>query len=161
MDIVWAKGCHYKVSAKVAYQEVERICAKNGGIATPDAVVAAAKSVRNPLHEEFEWDNAVAAHEHRLNQARSMLRSIKVIREELPDRPHRVYEVVRGPSSDEGKPRKVYQSVEDIMADPDKRAELLSRALRELVAWQKRYRHLQELAIAFRATDELVTTLQV
>ena len=159
MNIVWATGSHYKVNAHVAYQELERIRAKNGGDATPDAVVAAAKSVRNPLHEEFEWDNAVAAHEHRLNQARSMLRSIKVIREEMPDRPQRVYEVVRRPSSDKSKPQKVYQSVEDIMSDPDKRAELLSRALRELVAWQKRYRQLQELAIAFRAIDDLVTTL--
>jgi len=162
MKIVWKSGSQFKVDVEVAYQEVERIRAKNGGNATAEAVVEAAKSKRNPLHGEFEWDDAAAANEFRLVQARSLLRSIHVIRDDTPsDRPQRVYEVVTIRQENEAKPKKVYQSVEEIMADPDSRAELLARALSELVAWQRRYRNLQELAVVFRAAEKLLETVEV
>ena len=162
MKIVWKSGSQFKVDVEVAYREVERIRAKNGGNATAEAVVEAAKSKRNPLHEEFEWDDEAAANEFRLTQARSLLRSIHVIRDEVAsDRPQRIYEVVTIRGDDEKKVRKVYQSVEEIMADPDSRAELLARALSELVAWQRRYRNLQEWAVVFRAAGKLLETVEV
>lgn len=162
MQIVWKPGSQFKVDVEVAYREVERIRAKNGGNATAETVLEAAKSKRNPLHEEFEWDNETAAHEYRLTQARSLLRSIQIIRDDTPSQtPQRVYEVVTIRNTEEDKPKKVYQTVDEIMADPDARAELLSRALRELVAWQKRYRALQELAVVFRATQEVLETVEV
>ena len=161
MHLVWKEGSQFKVDVEVAYREVERIRAKNGGNATAEAVVDAAKSKGNPLHGEFEWDDPTAAHEYRMTQARSLLRSIQVIREDMPNRPHRVYEVVRVPSTQPNKSRKAYQSIDDILQDADARAELLARALRELVGWQKRYRALQELAVVFRAVSEVQETLEV
>jgi hypothetical protein len=50
---------------------------QNGRI-TPEAVVAAARDPKSPLHKHFEWDDAAAAVEHRLNQARTLIRSVKV-----------------------------------------------------------------------------------
>jgi len=161
MKIVWKSGSQFKVDAETAYREVERVRAKHDGEATAETVLQAAAAKRNPLHHEFEWDDPTAAHEYRLTQARSLLRSIHVIRSELKtDRPQRVYEVVRAPSA-ELKTRNVYRSIDEIMADPDARAERLSRALRELVGWQRRYRDLQELAIVFRAAAEAQETIQV
>ena len=50
------------------------------GILTAEAVVEAAKDPESPLHHQFEWDDSAAAHAHRLNQARQLIRTV-VIRE--------------------------------------------------------------------------------
>ena len=42
----------------------------------PDAVVERARDPGNPLHALFEWDDAVAGHQHRLATARMIIRSI-------------------------------------------------------------------------------------
>lgn len=62
--------------------ELKRIAEQASGLLTPDAVVAAAKDPANPLHEEFEWDDAVAAHKHRLSQARHLIRSVRIVERE-------------------------------------------------------------------------------
>ena len=45
------------------------------------------------------------------------------------------------------------------MLDPEARAELLQRALGELLAARRKYHHLQELAIVFRELDKVLTEL--
>ena len=40
------------------------------GRITPEMVVDAARDPNSPLHSAFTWDDAQAAHEHRLAQAR-------------------------------------------------------------------------------------------
>jgi hypothetical protein len=47
---------------------------------TPDNVVQEARSPDSPLHDKFEWDDDVAAHQHRLYQARKLIGSIKIER---------------------------------------------------------------------------------
>ena len=44
------------------------------GRVTPEIVVEAARDPASPLHSAFTWDDAQAAHEHRLAQARVLLR---------------------------------------------------------------------------------------
>lgn len=160
--VVWKKGTQWKVKPEVAHREIEKIRTKNNGDVTATKVVSAAQKPRNPLHNDFEWDDQKAANEHRLDTARHMLRTLVVVREETKsDRPQRVYEVTRenGEASKQGRKRKVYRTAEDIMRDPDTRAELLSRALRELISIRNRFRDLQELAVVFRAVDELVENI--
>lgn len=55
-------------------EELEIIARASGGIATPEAVVDYAKDPSTALHSRFEWDDAVAGHLHRLEQARHILR---------------------------------------------------------------------------------------
>lgn len=45
---------------------------------TPESLVRAAKNARSPVHKLFEWDDAKAAQEHRLIQARVMVNSLQV-----------------------------------------------------------------------------------
>ena len=47
------------------------------GRLTPDEVVHIASDPESPLHEAFDWDDASAAHQYRLDQARSLIRSVK------------------------------------------------------------------------------------
>lgn len=49
------------------------------GTLTPAAVVQEASKISHPLHSHFEWDDRKAAHQHRLNQARALIRSVRVV----------------------------------------------------------------------------------
>ena len=160
MEIRWKNGSQFKASPDVAHKTVEDIRKKNGGSASAEQIVQAAKAVRNPLHADFEWDDPTAAHEHRLHRARVMMSSFVIVREDLKTgRPQRVYEVVREPQVGKHRVRHVYKTVDDIMKDTDLRAELLGRALKELISIRNRYRDLQELAIVLRAIDTVVEQL--
>jgi hypothetical protein len=48
------------------------------GYLRPESVVAAAKDPDSPLHSHFDWNNDSAAHKHRLEQARALIRSVRV-----------------------------------------------------------------------------------
>jgi hypothetical protein len=58
--------------------KIEKILARMEaeGKLTPDAVVERAKLKTSPLHEEFEWDDTKAGHKWRINQARSLIRTV-------------------------------------------------------------------------------------
>jgi hypothetical protein len=163
MEIRWKQGSQHKVEAAVAHEAVEAIRKRSGGDASAEQVVKAAASKRNPLHPEFTWDDNEAANEYRLDQARRLLRELVVVRPEITtDRPQRVYGIVRVPREDSSPQRikHVYRTIDDIMRDPDTRAEYLNSALRELIAIRNKYRDLQELAIVMRAIDAVTQSVE-
>ena len=151
-NATWKKGYHAKIDAKVAYAELEKIRAE--GEVTADTVVASAKPKDSPLHAVFEWNNTKAAGEFRKEQARRMLRSVEVVHVESPDRPSRVYET-KTIRTESGKPKKVYTTVHEILADPVARDELLLSAVRDALSYRKRYAALSELATVIDAIDNL------
>jgi hypothetical protein len=51
--------------------------ADDEGRVTPSGVVKAAYDEDNPLHDYFEWRDDVAAHQHRLAVARSLIREVR------------------------------------------------------------------------------------
>jgi hypothetical protein len=59
-------------------QRIQAIADLHDGRITPELVVDAARDPDSPLHEFFTWDNDEAAEKHRLNEARSLIRSIRV-----------------------------------------------------------------------------------
>lgn len=159
--IKWRSGYPSQVDASKAYVEIERIRQKNNGQITPEDVIAVAVKPRNVLHKAFQWDEETAASEYRLEQARGMLRSFVVIRSEAPKEPSRVYEIERIAAENDSEPRTVYRTTEDILKDPVTRACLLQRALGELTSCQRKYRQLSELAVVFRAIDDVLVTIEV
>ena len=56
---------------------LDRIRIKHGHL-KPEVVVSYAKPDESPLHRVFEWDDAAAAEEYRLIQARTLVRSVVV-----------------------------------------------------------------------------------
>lgn len=113
--------------------ELDRIRQSEGKV-TPAAVVEAAESPSSPLHGAFDWDDATAAHEHRLLQARAMIRAVVVT---YPDEtPRTVYVHVREESGGG------YQPMTVVARDPD----LFALAIEELT---------DKLGSAQRAVDEL------
>lgn len=67
--------------------------AEKEGRVTPESFLEKAKPVNSPIHRFFDWNDATAAVEHRLHQARQIVRSIifRPTREtEKPLETHRV-----------------------------------------------------------------------
>lgn len=161
MKICWKQGSQYNIDARIAHREVEKVAKACGGEASAEEIVKAATPAKNPLHGVFEWNDTVAGQEYRLEQARRMVRSIVVVRPDTTSkRPQRVWEAVRVNLGKPGRPRNTYKTLEDIMRDPNLRAELLGRALRDLIAIRNRYRDLQELAVVMRAIDDLLSNTE-
>ena len=48
------------------------------GELTAPRVVEEARDAASPLHRHFDWNDTTAAHAHRLNQARALIRSVRV-----------------------------------------------------------------------------------
>lgn len=48
------------------------------GRLAPADVVEAARDPQSPLHSHFEWDDTDAARKYRLDQARTLIRSVKI-----------------------------------------------------------------------------------
>lgn len=45
---------------------------------TPETVVEAARNPRSPLHSQFEWDDGVAGEAYRIQQARALIKRVRV-----------------------------------------------------------------------------------
>lgn len=157
VKIRWKPGYRFAsaVDADNAYQAIEKLRQAHGEV-TPEMLVEAAKAKRHALHPViYELDDEGAVREHRLERARYVLRHIEIERSDMPDKPIRAYSVARSTFE----PRKqAYKDTEELMQDPDERAELLKRALAQLVSIRRQYRHLQELAVVVRAIDEVLET---
>lgn len=139
------------------------IASANSGLLNPAHVVDAARSPDSVLHEEFEWDDDEAADAYRLAQAGALIRRVKftLIRQDqetkqIEVRTTRAFQSRPSQRGDGG-----YESVEQIMADPAKRDELIDQVLRELTAYRKRYADLLALSSVWMAIDEAIDTLVV
>lgn len=153
----WRNGAHQKIDAQVAGERLEDLRVENDGL-TARVVLDDAKSESSPLHEAFEWDDARAADEYRLEQARDLMASVTVVVHDHDEREQetRAFVVVTVNET-----RTVYTSVLVAMGDPSLRAQVIERAVRELGAWQRKYRELTELADLFRAIESQRSALGV
>jgi hypothetical protein len=69
------------VDAQTVGDELHRIYQDNGELTAP-LVVDEARPDDAALHPAFEWNDEVAAELHREHQARTMIRSVEIIRDE-------------------------------------------------------------------------------
>ena len=97
----------------VLSDELDRIDQTETGL-TPEAVVEVAKDPNNPLHSWFEWDDAKAGHQHRISQARVLIKRVKIVTPsgsrtpkyvsvEINDSPARRYEPLQRVVKDQSK----------------------------------------------------------
>jgi len=149
----WKRQPRGGLDAQVAGEYLEMLRDTSGGALTPESVLADAENDASPLHPAFEWDDSKAAAAHRLDQARYILRQIVVTFEERPDDdPIRAFVVVREAEDDDDA---VFTHIAVALSDDAKRAQLIARAKREIMAWRHRHKQLVELAEIFTAVDNL------
>ena len=59
-------------------ERLQQIADANGGLLTPDAVVEDARDKTSPLHGQFTWNQKRAAYERWLDQARALIRTVRI-----------------------------------------------------------------------------------
>jgi hypothetical protein len=154
---VWKNGqleIKDESTAQEAGEALAQIERRYGSI-KPETVIKEAGKPRNPLHKFFEWDDTKAAHEHRLWQARSLIKSVhvKIIGDTRLDKAVRAF--VNVPSND-GKDRQ-YENIVSVMSDTAKREYLLKKAENEIKNWRDRYEDLEEFSLVFSAIDDTLS----
>lgn len=137
------------IEAQIVGVELERLFPE--GYVDKEALLKSAQKRNSPLHQYFEWDDAKAANNYRLDQARHLLRSIVVIidNKEIP-----YYHNVK--IEDDGNK---YVDVFQCKESPDLWSQVLASALSEAEVWARRYENYQELEpirAAIRQTKEKV-----
>jgi len=123
------------------------------GVLMPDRVVEFASDPKSALHSQFEWDDGEAAHQWRLEQARSLIRVVVRMVGDSDPTPRRAYVSLKRDRVKSGG----YRTLVSVLEDPELRAEMLEQARDEAKSWSVRYRELQELAKIHDAVAELTT----
>jgi len=142
--------------ASIVGAHIEMLREKFKGEITPEDVLEDAKNDNSPLHSFFEWSDSAAAHQHRLQQARGLIRSVVAVyvREDKPAVKTRAYvHIPQGETSH-------YREASHAMSQKSTRDVVLKRALEELIGWQKRYHDLHEFADLFEGIAQLEMKLR-
>jgi hypothetical protein len=127
------------------------IAAASEGHLTPQATVAAARDPRNALHPHFEWDDSLAAESYRLDQARSLIRMIRIEDDAQENDPPAFLSV------NEGKAGVSYRTYGDVLGSVTLQDAVLRAAERDLKAFEDRYRRLEDICEIVRSARERIT----
>ena len=128
--------------------ELEQVREANNGVLRPEDVVKFAKDKNTSLHSHFTWDDTEAAKQHRLWEARTVIRcSVTVAPSD--NKEFRTYVSLK---SDRGEEGGGYRSTVEVLSRKESRDQLLKEALEELEGFEKRYRALAELSGVFAAS---------
>lgn len=145
------KTYNYKTSAAVAGSVCEELDRTVG--LTPENLVDASRPEDAPLHQEFEWNDELAAEEYRKTQARLLISNLSIVIEEQKQEPVRAFfSLQHGFHKNSG----LYESTITILGDDLKREKLLETAKKEMEAFKKKYQMLSELANVFEAINLVV-----
>ena len=155
MKYKWTRNAMGGLEAQVVGEELESIQSKQG-VLTPQVVVKAATKKTSKIHDCFEWDDAIAAHEHRLSQARYMLRSIEVVVETSGESEEgktieiRAFHNVETPENES-----VYVTLTQARENEDYWNQVKEQALSEIKSWQTKYSSIKEFEVVFDAIAQL------
>src|SRR5262245_7390575 len=128
--------------AQTAGDELARIQLRDGKIETA-TVVDEARPDEAPLHPVFEWDDAVAGEQYRLQQARLLVRAVEVAPEKKDEEPLPAFVHVRAVSTDEPG---YYQSSFVAVRNPDEWASAVEELRSKAASLVKSVEVLERLA---------------
>lgn len=147
-----------RAGARVAGADPEKLAAelaliyRRKGILGAEDYVAEAADADSPLHQTLEWDDSVAGHQYRLQQARNIIRSVVIKRGDVDVRPVYVYV---------DNDRK-YQPATVVVDEPEMYALALAALLRKTSAAREAVNQLMEVARESRGEDsELLARIGV
>lgn len=132
-------GSRFSGNAELAAAELERIRTEQGTLKA-ETIVTEATPEDAALHGWFEWNDAAAAHEHRLDQARRLVRAIVIVHDNLP--PTSMYVHVREQEAREGG----YEPLTIVASHPDRYLMALSEAEVGLSSARRRVDELLDAA---------------
>jgi hypothetical protein len=146
------------VERELVRAALHAIVERNNGVLNPTLVLDAARNEAHVLHRFFEWDDGAAADAYRLAQVGALVRRVRfpVVRANAATREVTI-STTRGYQSRPSMRRAAggYERIDTILADTEKRAELVANVLRELIAYRKRYAEISELQAVWIAVDDV------
>lgn len=122
-------------------------------------IVKNAKDKESPIHDYFEWDDSDAAHKYRLEQARHLIKRVKVYQAAESGKVLvRAFVSVTKTDTSGKEPLeyKIYESIETTFENEERTKQVLADALRELRAWSNKYKNLKELALFIAKANQLI-----
>jgi len=127
--------------------ELEQIRLTHDGVLRATDVVEHARNPETALHDRFEWDDTKAAWQHRLWQARELIRVVVQTRP-TSDVSTRVYVSLAADRRNDGGG---YRTLDEVMRSKTMRDALLKQASADMVRFETTYRQLSELASVISA----------
>jgi len=135
--------------AQVIGEAIAAITAAHDGRLKPEDVWKAAKAPRHVLHKHFEWDVQVAAEAHWTDQARALIRCIRIV-DQNHDEPTYAYLSI----TDKG--GTAYRTTGEIFDNARMQSQVLDNLIRDLEGWEKRARSIRGVYdILHRAREEI------
>ncbi len=140
-----------KASAQRIGEALATVAEAGKGRLTPKAVVEAARDQRNPLHKHFTWDDVEAAASWRLEQARTIIRCIRVEDADADTGVARAFLSI----ADKGGTS--YRTLDAVKGSRDLQLAVLRQAERDLKAFETRYREIDDICEMVRSARERLT----
>lgn len=141
-----------KNPVEVVGKVLNELANSNGGL-TPKTLLDASRDVNAPLHNEFEWNDGIAAEKYREYQARQIILNVYVkysTDEQEREQQERAYVPVPGGKS-------AYVSLKAALTNDEWKAHLMEEAKRDMKAFAAKYRRLIELQDLIHEMEALFT----
>lgn len=126
------------------------------GRLTPRAVVEAARDPNSPMHACFEWDDSVAGDKWRIEQARRLIRTVRIVYEEEVIVFPRRY--VPDPATEADEPG--YVSVAQVRKEPKNAAALLRYEFTRAAAHCRRALAIADVVGVSDETAKIVESIE-
>ena len=133
---------------------LDRIAAENNGRLETETAIARAQARSHALQRHLTWDNAVAGHKWRLQEMRSIIRSIEIVLDDEDTEPPKRAWV----SADDRDGIAYHSVVDEVLTSADLQLAVLRRALRDLQAFRERFNSLREICELVRIAEAAVVT---
>lgn len=148
-------GVLNSTQAEIVGKALERLEKQHGAI-KPETLVLVARAKESPLHTLFTWEDTEAARQWRLEEARRIIRSVRVvIQDEGSAEPImvRAFVSVKAAEDETKFAGQGYVSTARAMRVGFYYEQLLADAKEELVRWRRKYAELKELRAIFILVD--------
>lgn len=144
----WKTASYIKIDANIAGKQCEEL-EKTVGL-TPKNLLDANRDENAPLHSEFEWNDTIAAEKYRERQAQHIIACLCVRAETTNGKKSEPIRAFLKTA-----PEFEYQSLNVILQSADSHSAMLAMALKELKAFQRKYKALAELKPLFDVLEDI------
>lgn len=160
MKFKWKDSAAFHQDAQTVGERLQLLQARNHQRLTHKVVLDDARHVNSPLHICFEWDDAIAAELHRIEAARNLIRSVRVVHENADGDTRTLRAFVNVVEGEGASRSQSYRPLSVILQDDDLRQRVLSQAGRDMRSFIARYQEFAELVEAGKDLIELIEDLQ-
>lgn len=145
------KQIGFHIEDEQEWEKALRELEEREGELIPETVVKEASDEDSPLHSQFTWDDTEASRLYREEQARGLIRRVKVkwIDYGTEDESEvRQFICVTRPDNS-----KAYVRIQSVLSEEELRRQMIEGAKREMLSFKAKYSMLEELSEFFKAID--------